>query len=62
MKKIYNSPQSSIVKIGTTGEVMDFNIPVSGGTTPEESDSKEYHPSEDVWDEEFYSDSLQQED
>lgn len=42
MKQIYQAPEAEIVKLNVAEDIMQdgFNIEVSGGTTPEESDSK----------------------
>lgn len=42
MKQIYQAPEAEIVKLNVAGNIMegDLNIPVSGGTRPEDSDAK----------------------
>ena len=49
MKKKYETPLTEIVFLNA-GEVMQgFNIGISGETTPEESDAKQYNGIDDTW-------------
>ncbi|MDY4038840.1 MAG: hypothetical protein SOY49_05405 [Prevotella sp.] len=40
MKKTYSQPTAEVVSLNTYEIMQGLNIPVSGGTTPEESDAK----------------------
>ncbi|SFG63610.1 hypothetical protein [Prevotella sp. KH2C16] len=55
MKKTYSAPTAEVVDAKTDEIMQGFQIPVSGGTTPEESDAKpglaDDEPSEhSIWD------------
>lgn len=47
MKKNYKQPQTETMSINTYELMQDLVIPVSGGTTPEESDAKQGFFDED---------------
>lgn len=40
MKKTYSKPDAEQINLNTYEIMQGLNIPVSGGTTPEESDGK----------------------